>query len=200
MKKKELEMILQTIPPISNPKPSLEQYSTPASIAADVLHTAFTRGDIAGRRVIDLGCGNGVFAIGAYILGARYVVGVEMDEVVLREARENALALGVDVDWIVADVGFLHLRGDTVIQNPPFGAQKRRADRKFLKAAIETARTVYSLHMAETVPFLERYVADLGATVELRKIYKFYIPRMFSFHRKEKKSVEVVMLLIRTSG
>lgn len=200
MKKKELEMILQTIPPISDPKPFLEQYSTPAGIAADVLYTAYARGDIAGRRVIDLGCGNGIFAIGAHLLGASYAVGVEMDEAVLNEARKNALAIGADVDWIVADVEFLQLRGDTVIQNPPFGAQKRRADRKFLKAAVESAGTVYSLHMAETVPFLERYVADLGATVELRKTYKFYIPHMFSFHRKEKKSVDVVMLLIRASG
>ncbi len=35
MKKNQLERILQKIPRISDPKPWLEQYTTPANIAAD---------------------------------------------------------------------------------------------------------------------------------------------------------------------
>src|SRR4030042_577278 len=53
----------------------LEQYATPAHIAADMLWEAFTAGDIEGRSVVDLGCGNGVFSIGAKLLGAKDVLG-----------------------------------------------------------------------------------------------------------------------------
>ena len=40
MKKKELEMILQKIPTFEKPSPELEQYLTPAGIAADIIFTA----------------------------------------------------------------------------------------------------------------------------------------------------------------
>jgi putative methylase len=57
MKKKELEILLQKVPSPINPQPTLEQYTTPASIAADIIFIAHQFGDIYEKTVLDLGCG-----------------------------------------------------------------------------------------------------------------------------------------------
>ena len=69
MKQRQLEIILQQIPKPTKPIAHLEQYMTPATIAADVLFIAYTWGDIHEKIVVDLGCGTGVFAVGAYLMG-----------------------------------------------------------------------------------------------------------------------------------
>ena len=79
-KKRQLEMALQRIPPHTSPKVALEQYSTPSIIAADVLWNAHSIGDIDGLKIVDLGCGTGIFAIGAAMMGAAESVGVDIDE------------------------------------------------------------------------------------------------------------------------
>ncbi len=200
MKKKTLEMILQSIPPFSTPKAELEQYSTPANIAADVLFTAHARGDIEGKVVMDLGCGNGIFAIGAFGLGSELSVGVDIDPVALAEARRNAAERGATVEFVRADVARFSARVDTVFQNPPFGAQKRGADRPFLVTAMSIAEKVYSFHLAETEEFVHNLVSELGGRVALQKRYKFEIPHMFAFHTREKKEFEVVLLCIQRLG
>jgi putative methylase len=197
LKKRELEMILQKIAPLPEPRANLEQYSTPAPLAADILFTIYSLGDIQGKVVIDLGCGSGIFSIGSSLLGAKKVIGVDIDPEALDVARKNAQTLGAEIDLVESDIASFQGRGDTVIQNPPFGSQRKGADRPFIKKAIECAETVYSLHMEQTEPFLQREISDLGAHIEYRKSYKFNIPHMFGFHKKEKKSVDIVLLLIR---
>jgi len=200
MKKKVLEMRLQRIPPLTNPSVQLEQYSTPANIGADVLFEAFSRGDVEGRNVLDLGCGNGMFAIGAALLKSRTSVGVDLDLSALRQARKNADDLGADVEFIRADAGRFSAKADTVVMNPPFGAQNRGADRPLLLTAMSVAEVVYSIHMAETEDFLLRTAKDSGFSVDFQKRYKFEIPHMFAFHTKTKKNVEVMLLCIRKLG
>lgn len=41
-------------------------------------------------RVLDLGCGSGILAVAALLLGAREATGVDIDEVAVRVAKENA--------------------------------------------------------------------------------------------------------------
>lgn len=53
-------MALQSIPPHIKPKVELEQYTTPAKIAADLLWNAHALGDIEGLKVVDLACGTGI--------------------------------------------------------------------------------------------------------------------------------------------
>ena len=79
-KKKHLEMILEKVPKHPNPKVDLEQYSTPATIAADLIWNAYGLGDIDGMSVLDLGCGTGIFAIASSLMGASYSLGVDIDE------------------------------------------------------------------------------------------------------------------------
>lgn len=196
MKKNELERKLQRVAPHTRPRADLEQYSTPAVVAADMLFTAYSFGDIGGRAVVDLGCGGGILSIGASLLGASRVTGIEVDPEAVADARRNMAEAGVDVEVLQMDVGDVDLRADTVIMNPPFGAQRRNADRPFLEAAVRIAPRVYSLHNARTVEFLAGMVSAMGCEVFFQKRYKFEIPHMFEFHDKRKKEIEVALLCI----
>jgi putative methylase len=200
IKKKDLEIALQKIPPVEGPRAELEQYSTPAAIAADLLFTAYARGDIAGKAVADLGCGSGMFAIGAALLGAERVVGVDVDPGVLAQAEENARSAGVEVDFRNCDVRQFSETVDTVLMNPPFGSQNRHADRPFLEKAMSIASVVYSLHLADTSEWLLRLVGSAGHEVVFQKRYKFEIPHMFAFHTRAKKDFQVVLICIHITG
>lgn len=196
MKKKELELLLQKIPEPAQPVASLEQYQTPAGIAADMLFHA--AGNIQGHDVVDLGCGTGIFSIGAALLGASRVVGIDIDPSVVATARTQAERFGVDVRFAVADVASLELHADTVIMNPPFGAQRgnRRADRLFLQQALEMAPVVHSLHLAKTAGFIRRLVTSLGGVVTAATSYRFSIKPQFSFHTRRRVDFDVTAFRI----
>ena len=172
----------------------MEQYPTPADIAADVLWEAYTAGDIDGKEVADLGTGNGVFAIGAKLMGARRVLGVDIDPEAVRTAKDNAQTLSLEVEFETGDVRTAKGRFDTVVQNPPFGAQNKHADRAFVEKALELANRVYSLHNDGTQEFVGKLVGSLGGKVSPVKRYKFEIPYAFEFHRKATETVSVVLL------
>lgn len=194
MKKKDLEIALQRLGPLETKDAHLEQYATPAVIAADILWDAFGAGDIEGRSVADLGCGNGVFCIGAKLMGASKAFGIDVSPEAVRTARANAQALSVQVDIVEGDISSASGAFDTVIQNPPFGAQRRHADRPFVEKSLELAPRVYSLHMAETQDFIQKFVKALGGRCEPVKRFKFEIPYAFEFHRKPKETISVVLL------
>lgn len=191
MKKRALEMALQKIKGHPEPKPELEQYMTPAPIAADILYMTYARDDIGLKRVIDLGCGTGIFAIGSALLGAERVCGIDIDEKAIELAHENAKTLEVDVRFEVMEIGDVLEKGDTVIQNPPFGAQKKHADQPFIEKALECAPVVYSLHLSETRGFVRKLCAELGVGVQEVKNYKFEVRHMFPFHTREKRHFDV---------
>lgn len=186
MKKKQLEIMLQQVPVFQNPKPDLEQYLTPAPIAADILFIALGFDDITEKKVVDLGCGTGIFAIGAAFLQAKEIIGVDVDENCIQQAESFAISHHLPVSFRVNDISNLSATADTVITNPPFGAQKsnKHADRFFLKKAFTIAPVVYSLHLTHTLPFIEKLITALGAKITFEKAYPFSIKAMFSFHRK----------------
>ncbi|HUI39494.1 MAG TPA: METTL5 family protein, partial [Methanothrix sp.] len=182
MKKKQLEIMLEGLEGFRDPVPELEQYVTPARVAAEMLYLAYLHGDLGV--VSDLGCGTGTLAVGASLLGAR-AVGVEIDGGALAVARSNARKLGVDVDFVRSDVNSIRLRGiETVIMNPPFGAQKAsKGDRAFLKKALETAKRVYSLHNLGSEGFIRRFVEPC-VVQEIHRI-PFQMKRCFEFHKSD---------------
>ena len=53
MKKKELEILLQKVPSFDKPSPGLEQYLTPADIAADIVFIAHQFGDVKNKTVLE---------------------------------------------------------------------------------------------------------------------------------------------------
>jgi putative methylase len=197
MKKRDLEIRLESVAPFVDPDPSLEQYPTPSSIATDILFTAYANGDIEGMKVVDLGCGTGMFAIGAALLGASAVIGFDVSQKALDVARGNCERLGADVDLRLSDVRDVTEEADTVLMNPPFGSQRKGADRPFLEKAMELSPCVYSIHMARTGSFLDEFVASRGRGIVSRKVYKYDIPHTFSFHSRIKQSVDVMVVNIR---
>lgn len=195
-KKKHLEMAIQKVPKHPNPKVGLEQYSTPDTIAADLLWNAYSLGDIADKKVMDLGCGTGIFAIASKLLGAASAIGVDID----KDSTDLASSYCGDVDFICSDICDLEndFDVDTIFQNPPFGSQKnakKGADLKFISKAIELSpKVLYSFHMASTEEFLISYFEknDLEITHIFR--YNFPIPKIYEFHTRESANVEVIVI------
>lgn len=195
-KKKHLEMAIQKVPKHPNPKVDLEQYSTPATIAADLLWNAYSLEDIADKKVMDLGCGTGIFAIASKLLGAASAIGVDID----KDSIDLASSYCGDVNFICSDICDLEndFDVDTIFQNPPFGSQKnakKGADLKFISKAIELSpKVLYSFHMASTEEFLISYFEknDLEITNIFR--YNFPIPKIYEFHTRESANVEVIVI------
>ena len=191
IKRKDLAIFLQKLDPLPSPKDVLEQYPVPAEIAAEALFRAYGHRDVWGRRVADLGCGNGVLAIGAAHLDASRVVALDLDEEALAVARSNAARHGLSITFTHGDVRDFDEAVDTVFMNPPFGGQRKHADRPFLEAALRNANVVYTFHHASTRRFVEREVNRLGATVRDRRTYKFPLPHLQPYHREHESEVEV---------
>lgn len=196
MKKKELEMILQNIPPYQKPRAELEQYTTPANIAADILYNAYMQGDILDKIVGDFGCGTGIFSIGAKLLGARRVIGIDIDAEGIELAGEFSKKLNLDIEYLVRNVNEVEDSFDVIFQNPPFGAQRRCADSAFLKKAIKSANVIYTIHQSNTEKFVMNLINDLGGEITLKKNYVFPIKHMFEFHTKEKVNIEVMLFRV----
>jgi putative methylase len=200
LKKKDLEIYLQQIPTHPNPDPSLEQYQTPATIAADIIFTAYQHGDLQDQTIVDLGCGTGIFAIGAYLAGATQVTGIDIDPTAINLARHFATQHNLPITYEVAEIAKVTLKADTVLMNPPFGAQKsnKAADRRFLEKAFTIAPVIYSLHLTKTVPFLNTMIHALQGEITMEKDYQFPLPAQFSFHTKLKTIQDVSLLRIET--
>ena len=220
VRKLDLEMLLSQIAPHPSPKPSLEQYTIPADIAAIMLYiAAYTHGSIVGKTVLDLGCGTGRLALGAAFLGAKQVVGIDIDKDAVKVAFENSVRTNLKekVQWITGDIGAIRGNFDVVLQNPPFGVQRRKADRKFLEKALESGRIVYSLHKCPDEdkafikklkasktsvasvapsPFLEKFIERHGGKTKAVYAVIMTIPHMFNFHTKRKHEFVVNLFVI----
>jgi putative methylase len=201
MRLNELERALEGVEGFPAPSPRLEQYQTPPALAARLLYHASLRGDIIDRQVCDLGCGTGILSIGAALLGAATVTGVETDRHALAVARRNATNFEASISFIsgdVADPDLLTGIGacDTVVMNPPFGAQKAHADRPFIDAGLTLAPVIYGIFNAGSRHFLERYLEDRAV---IEEIIGGLLPirRTFSFHKKDVREIPVEIMVIR---
>jgi putative methylase len=193
-----LEIALEYISHSDDYEVSLEQYPTPARIASAILFAAeMEHNDITDKTVCDLGCGDGVFALGAALLNARHVIGIDVQSKALKASQMNSRLLGIEdiVDWVLGDVSSLQLRClvDTVVSNPPFGVKKRGADLRFLTKAISIANVTYSIHLAgdKNRVFLKNEVEKLGARVTQIETFQFPIGKLFDFHKKNVHMIEV---------
>lgn len=199
LKRKHLEIALSRLRSHPSPSRLLEQYTIPAELAAKILTiAAYKYGDIAGKVVFDLGCGTGRLAIGAALLGADYVVGLDIDRTALNVARVNAEEAGVSdrTDWVLCDVALFQGSCHTVLQNPPFGTGLRGADRVFLEKAMKLGKVVYTIHKSETDEFIRKFIENQNGSITA--VYKalMAIPRVFPFHEKRVYRVEVCIYRI----
>ncbi len=191
--------LLEAVPDFVAGRAPLEQVATPAEAAAEMLEAALAAGDLVGRSVADLGCGTGRLAIGASWLGAGRVFGYEIDPSALRVARAASEAVGVSVEWRSGDVRDWDVAVDTVVMNPPFGAQTRGADRPFLDRAFASAgHAVYAFELAASRSFIARRAVARGAYVEATRPVPWELPRVFPHHRRARMPIAVDLWVIRT--
>ena len=201
MKKKELEIKLQSLTPFRNPKVHLEQYATPANVAADILYLAYMLGDLRNKQVADFGAGFGIFTVGSCILNALRVYAVEVDPDAVDVLQENVSRWKCSsVDIINTNVENLSMRVDTVFQNVPFGSQNRHADRIFIKTAMESGSVVYALHNSVTADYVIDKYLELGGVITHRAFFEFTIPKIFHFHRRDRVSREFIFLRVESRG
>jgi len=218
IRKLDLTLFLGSLAPQRNPQAQLEQYTISEQLAADMLYfAAYTNGDVIGKSVLDLGCGTGRLGLGAAYLGAAEVVGVDLDPVAIKTAKENAAKSELHIHLVNGDIAAIAGHFDTVLQNPPFGVQTRGADRAFLVKALEVGNAVYSLHnhpevderlinllkssggMVQVQPnaFLERFIGKHGGAVVAVYAMLMTIPKMFDFHKKLKHDFVIDLYVIQ---
>ena len=158
--KSGLAIILSKLKTFSKPRPELEQYPTESEIAAEIVWFAKMKGDISGKVIVDLGCGTGMLGIAALALGASLVYFIDIDKEALKIAEKNLDfiddKLQKKAKFIQSNVkDFKAENIDTVLQNPPFGAQIKHADRIFLETALTLAPVIYTFHKLETRDFID---------------------------------------------
>jgi putative methylase len=181
--KKQLEIILSHLKDFKQPITELEQYSTPSSISSTLLWIAYQSGDIENKVIADLACGQGVFAIGASLLGAKFVYAIDIDKNAIEIARENARKIK-NIEFINEDVSKFNKKVDTIIMNPPFGVKKPFADKNFLLVAFKNSNVIYSLHKIESEDFLKKIAEENGFSAQLIQKFDFPIKATMKFHRK----------------
>jgi putative methylase len=201
MKRSQLVQWLGRVPPFPSPQAALEQVATPPEAAAELLVEALGRGDLEGRRVLDLGSGTGILAMGAARLGAESVTGVERDVTAIELASRTAQELGVAVRWVAGEVETFREPFDTVVMNPPFGAQTRHADRPFWEAARATARhSVYAFALADSRTFIARWAVAHSVQIEATRPVRWTLPATFPHHRKRRVELSVDLWVLRTDA
>jgi putative methylase len=192
LRKRDLTISLQQVKPHPTPKISLEQYSIPAGLAAEILFIAsYAHDNIQGKSVADLGTGTGRLALGAAMLGAKQVVGIDLDRASISVASEASKSLGLEIDWVLGHIESLRGPFDTVLMNPPFGTKQPHADLEFLKVALRVGRVTYSIHKSSTRRFLVRWLEEHDRKPDRIMSARMEIPHQFNFHRKKKGYVDV---------
>ncbi|KAL7070490.1 hypothetical protein ACQ4LE_010458 [Meloidogyne hapla] len=180
MKPKQLTNILQSLDCFREPRLDLEQYTTPADIAASLIsHINYDVENLNNCFVADLGCGTGTLMVGMLLAGSRFVVGIDIDHESLEICLRNVKVFTSSDKCY--DLIQMNLRGqipkklhgifDLVITNPPFGTKQgtQGADVDFVNAALLLAKPnggrVYSLHKSSTRKFLERRFCKAGKEI-----------------------------------
>ena|GEM_PF-52982 len=180
LKLRQLAMRLSKLPPHPCNSLELEQYQTEGNLAATWLHRIDAIDGLKGKTVIDLGAGNGILGRGAQILGAE-VIFVECDE----DAGKLCQNLG---ETIIGYLGEVNIpSADIVITNPPWGVQKRGADRIFIDTALQCAPVVHIMHSA-----LANHLPD----GEIILSGKFRMPARYGHHTSKMGTTEIKCLRI----
>lgn len=198
--KQSLAVALSRLKHFEQAKMEFEQYATESELAAELLWHAYQHGHLEGKRILDLGAGTGILAVGAALMGAKNVIAVEKDLDAIRVLKENLdLYEGVDAVQIVeSDIAHFDEEADVVIMNPPFGTKERHADRAFLDKATRLAPVIYTIHKETTDQFVRAFAHDAKYDVVLAETHKLALRHTMAHHERQKQEIKVnVYCLIR---
>nr|CAG4638685.1 EOG090X0BVL [Cyclestheria hislopi] len=202
LKRKELEQYLQDVNGFEKPKILLEQYETRPHIAACMLHTIESvYGDLSGKSVLDLGCGCSILSIGAGMLEASYVLGIDIDIDALQIAQRNV------EEFELTNIDFIHCnvksvpdvvhgeKFDTVVMNPPFGTKHNKGlDTLFIEIALKCVKNtgvIYSLHKTSTREYFNKKASNWNVEPRVLAELRYDLPATYRFHNKTSVDIEV---------
>ncbi|XP_060810863.1 rRNA N6-adenosine-methyltransferase METTL5 [Amyelois transitella] len=200
MKLKTLQGYLQDLRGFAEPKIQLEQYETPAHIAAAALYTIQTQyNGIENKLILDAGCGPGMLGLGAALLGAGAVTAVDIDEEALEALAENVQDMEINnvdalqCDFLNAHVCRLQNYYDTVLMNPPFGTKNNAGmDMKFLRKGLDlSCDSVYSLHKSSTRSHIQKKVKEWGVKGGVIAELRYDLPATYKFHKQQSRDIAV---------
>ncbi|XP_041977080.1 rRNA N6-adenosine-methyltransferase METTL5 [Aricia agestis] len=200
MKLKNLEGYLSNVAGFSKPKIQFEQYETPAHIAATSLYCMQTQFNaLEDKAVLDAGCGPGMLALGASLLGAGAVTAIDIDEDVLETLQENIDEMevtNIDIiqcDFLKSNIFRNNNQFDTVIMNPPFGTKNNAGvDMKFLQMGLSLASdSVFSLHKSSTRSHIQKKVKEWGVQGTVVAELRYNLSASYKFHKQQSRDIAV---------
>jgi len=202
MSQKHLARLLSKLGTFQEPLIDLEQYSTDSDVASELLWSAYMRGFIKEKIILDLGAGTGILGIGALLLGAKKVIFLEKDSSAIISLNSNLDFLKKTYELpecviINEDLASFNLNNlgiektDLVIMHPPFGAKTKKTDSVFLDKAFLFSDVVISLHKTSTKKFVLDYFKK--NSFKLIDVFDFRYPfkKTFENHNKPVVFIEV---------
>lgn len=190
LSKSSLAVELSRLKVFTKPKAYLEQYPTDSEVAADVLWNAYMLGDISGNSVSDLGAGTGILGIGCLLLGAKSVDFIEIDKQAIETLNENLLDFE-DHTIHNKNITNYNKKTDIVMMNPPFGVQKRKADKPFLEKALTTSNIIYYFAKPQAITFLRSFIKEHNVKITHEWSYNFPLKATMKHHKNKIRRIEV---------
>ncbi|MHA1448759.1 MAG: METTL5 family protein [Candidatus Hodarchaeales archaeon] len=182
-----------------NPSTKYEQYTSTSHILKH-LHGKIHQ-YIENKNIIDLGCGTGVISVFCSLIGAKKVLGIDIDDQNVIQGQEFARKYHFsNINWLIAPIEFLNFKRfqlscsfTTVITNPPFGAWRRGIDIRFVQIGLRIANNVISFHKhhKKTRPLLNRVAEESGFSCDIILSEKLILEKTMKFHKLEKYPVDI---------
>ncbi len=205
--KKGLELILERIPELQNPKPNLEQHTTPSWIAAELLWNIRMKGLLTEKLVIDLGSGTGRLCLGSLLMGAKECVSIEIDQEQIGIQKQVMEELGLDerthlIRGDATSTPLRELNSSLTIMNPPFGTVRKGIDTRFLLEAMQVSPHIFSFHLSnnKTRIYLEKKAGEKHYNLTILNTYYMELKQVFDYHKSRIKRVPVDLIYYRKRG
>jgi len=199
LRPKHLAIELSKLSPHPQHAVELEQYATEGDLAAFFVLAVDQLDIIGGKKIVDVGAGNGVLGIGCGILGAEHVTMIEGDSSVCQIAQQNSSVIMEKYPtklttincMIGADQAPGNLECDIVIMNPPWGFQTTKADRPLIEYGFMlNPDSLYILHSANAT-HLEQLGKANGYDCELVFESNFRLPPKYMHQSRKMGQTEV---------
>ncbi|MBT61009.1 MAG: hypothetical protein CMA63_05610 [Euryarchaeota archaeon] len=199
MRPKHLAIELSKLQPHPCVSVELEQYATEGDLASYWIRAIEQLDGLDGKRILDLGAGNGILGIGCVLLGAVHATLIEADAAAVEVIQTNIQSISkhfagefeVRHEMVSTTTQNLEQPPDIVVMNPPWGVQTARADRPMLEYAFsQGAGVVHVLHSAKA-HHVQAIADQYGYQSEAVFETEFRLPPTYQHHTKRKATTSV---------
>jgi putative methylase len=196
-----ISFLHQTSFEFSNPNFFLEQYLTSIKILQSY-YELFPKRNI--NFILDLGVGTGLLSFLAFKMGAKKILGIDIDRNSLHTAKRNFNNLKIpNVNLLLSAVEFLNFKKfqrkiNGVIMNPPFGTKRKYLDFVFLNKAMDTNCWILTLHKnnIESEKKIGNLCIERNYSITSRKNLVYELPKTYTIHQHTFYPVNVILYLL----